>query len=304
MTDLIVVGAGVAGLSAAMYAGRLGIETVLVEQLGGGGQLMNAGPIETYPGLPGDTIGPDFVSRLTEQVLDFDVEMEFDTASRITRSDSAFVVECAENSFSGRAVIVATGSRARRLGVPGEEALTGRGMSDCAICDGGFFAGETVAMVGGGDRAAEGALHLVQNKSPVNLIHREPELRAVEHLRRRLRSGPGITMHSGATVQEILGTDRVEGIRIRVGNDVRQLDVRAVFVNIGMEPCTEIVADLAELDGEGRVLVDLGMRTSVQGLFAAGSVRAGTADQLVTAAGDGVTAAFSAAEWLERVGDS
>jgi thioredoxin reductase (NADPH) len=302
MTDLIVVGAGVAGLSAAMYAGRLGIETLVIDQLGGGGQLMNAGPIETYPGLPGDPIGPDLVSRLTEQVLEFDVEMEFETAARITGSEAGFVVECGDNRFAGRAVILATGSRPRTLGVPGEEILTGRGVSDCAICDGGLFAGQPVAMVGGGDRAADGALHLVQNECPVDIVFPDPELRAVADLRRRLRSSPAITMHPGATVEDILGTNQVEGVRLKVGEQVRELEVRAVFVNIGMQPCSEIVADLAELDDEQRVRVDLDMRTGVAGLFAAGGVRSGTANQLVTAAGDGVTAACSAADWLQGLG--
>jgi thioredoxin reductase (NADPH) len=300
MKELVVVGAGVAGLSAALYAGRLGIGTTVVDELGGGGQLLNAGPIDTYPGLTDNPLGADFVGRLTEQVFGFDVEIELTTVSRIASTGGALMVECEDQSLQARAVILATGTRYRRLGLASEESLTGRGISDCAICDGGFFAGDRVMVVGGGDRAAEGALHLSQNNSKIELIHPDAELRCVDYLRRKVQSDPGITVHPQTTVEEIVGDERVEAVVVRTAGESRTFDVRGVFVNIGVEPRSEAVAGLAEVDDSGRVVVDLGMRTNVPGLFAAGAVRSGTADQLVTAVGDGVTAAISVGRYLRE----
>jgi len=301
MPDLVVIGGGFTGLSAVLYAGRLGLETVLVDQLGGGGQLMNSGPVDSYPGVSDQPLGTDLVARLIEQALTEEIEMQFGSVTRVAASDNGFVVLCDdETETEARAVIVATGTRPRRLGVPGEEGLIGRGVSDCAICDGGFFAGQPVAVVGGGDRAAEGALHLAANGSPVQLVHPGSELRAVDLLQRRLDESPEITIIPNTAVEEVSGAERVEGLSVRTGDEQRRLDVQAVFVNIGVEPCTEIVADLVDTDPNGRIVVDLGMRTRTPGLFAAGAVRTGTADQIATAAGDGVTAALSAAEWLRQ----
>lgn len=300
MPDLVVIGGGFTGLSAVLYAGRLGLETVLVDQLGGGGQLMNSGPIDSYPGVSDQPLGTDLTARLIEQALTEKVEMCFDSVTRVSASGDGFLVLCDGTEIQARAVIVATGTRPRRLGIPGEESLTGRGVSDCAICDGGFFAGKPVAVVGGGDRAAEGALHLAANGSQVQLVHPDGDLRAVDMLQRRLAETPSITIVPNTAVEEVSGAERVDGLSTRTGDEQRRLDVEAVFVNIGVEPCTETVADLVDTDPDGRIVVDLGMRTKTPGLFAAGAVRTGTGDQIATAAGDGVTAALSAAQWLRQ----
>ena len=177
--------------------------------------MLNTGPIDTYPGLAPGVSGPDLVGRLTEQVVDFDVTMEFGTATEIRQEGANFLVVADDAEFSGRAVIIATGARSRHLGVPGAEELIGRGVSDCAVCDGGFFVDQPVFVVGAGDKAVEGALHLAQNGSTVSVLMRGSEFRAVDHLRRRLSAESRVTIVPNVEIEEILGDEKVEGVRVR-----------------------------------------------------------------------------------------
>jgi thioredoxin reductase (NADPH) len=297
--DLVVIGSGMAGLSSAVQAVRMGLRTILVGDGVTGGQIVNAELIENYPGFAAGVSGVDLVTAAQEQAAANGVEFAFGGAQGLMTTVRPFHVLGDRGGWHARAVVVATGGTRRTLGVPGEAELTGRGVSECATCDGPFFRDRDVAVVGGGDSAMDEALVLAGMCRTVHLVTRGDDLTGLRVLRDRVASCPDITVTTGADVEAIAGDDHVTAVRL-AGD--REVAVSGVFVQIGSDPATAPFADVIPADGAGHLKVDLRMRTEVPGVFAAGECRWHSSRQLAAAAGDGVTAAIAAYEWLQGDG--
>ena len=303
--DLVVIGAGLAGLTAAMYGARHGLQTVIVDQMGAGGQIINAERIEDFPGFPGGIAGYDLGPLVQEQAEAAGVEFVLDTATGLRLDGATRIVTCeAEDELQAHAVIIACGSSFRRLGIPGEEDYTGRGVSTCATCDGPFFMDEPVCVIGGGDSALDEALVLTHFASSVALFHRGAELDGQDVFRKRLAESPKIEVVLNATVEAILGDDAVSGVRVQTGGSSAERPVRGVFVYVGLEPNTAFLREVVELDPAGHIVTDINMQTSIPGVFAAGDLRQHSVRQLVSAAGDGATAAICAYRYIRSLGAS
>jgi thioredoxin reductase (NADPH) len=299
--DVAIIGAGPAGLSAALYAGRAKLSTVVIEQGVSGGQAATTHWIENYPGFPEGISGPDLMQRMEEQARKFDAEFIYTAVSNVTRNDNKrFSVILGEEELTAGAVIVATGTIPESLGVLGEDKLKGVGVSYCATCDGPFFREKEVLIVGGGDTAIVEALFLTRFASRVTVVHRRGELRATKVLQDDAFTNPKIRFYWHSVVSEILGESKVEGAvlkDLRTG-DTRLVEADGIFVAIGSRPCTGFIEAMAETDERGYVLTDDRMRTSTPGLFAAGDVRAKSLRQVVTAVSDGAIAAVEAEKHL------
>jgi thioredoxin reductase (NADPH) len=289
--DLVVIGAGLAGLTAGMYGARYGLSTAIVDQMGSGGQILNAERIENFPGFPEGVAGYDLGPLVQEQAENAGAEFILDTTESLSADGDDRIVTCAEETLRAKAVIVAAGSTLRRLGIPGEERFTGKGVSQCATCDGPFFQGEPVCVIGGGDSAVDEALVLTQYAAEVTLFHRGETLGAQQALLDRVGAAPNLRIAPGTTVEEILGDEAVSAVRLSGGAEQA---LRGVFVYVGLEPNTSFLRGIVDLDPAGHVVTDLLMRTSLPGVFAAGDIRQHSVAQLVTAAGDGATAAIAA----------
>lgn len=301
--DLLIVGGGLAGLTAGMYAARYGLHTGLIEQLMGGAQIVNVERIENFPGFPEGISGAELGPAAQEQAMAAGVNFLMDEATQIGREggpDSRFRVDAAAGRYQARTVIIATGSRLRRAGIPGEERLWGRGVSQCATCDGPLSLGQVVGVVGGGDAAADEALTLTEYADQVLLFHRRNQLRAQQILQTRLAANPKVAVHLDTTVTEICGTDTVSGVKLHNSVTGQEDDVAlaAVFIYVGLEPNSELARGLVTPDRAGHIPVNLAMETETPGLYAAGDVRQHSAAQLVTSAGDGATAAMAAFRYL------
>ncbi|HVV92804.1 MAG TPA: FAD-dependent oxidoreductase [Hyphomicrobiales bacterium] len=292
--DLVIVGAGVAGLTAATTAGRFGLRTAVVDRLGAGGQIVNAERIENLPGLAEGIGGFELGPLLQEQAEAAGAAFLLDDIEAIEADGAAWVVRGTEDSLKAPAVILATGSQPRTLGVPGEEEFRGRGVSHCATCDGPLFAGKTVAVVGGGDAALDEAAVLAAHAATVTVYLRAEAPRAQAILRQQAGERANLTLVGGATVEAITGGDGVAAIRVRRDGAVQEVPVEGVFVYIGTEPETGFLRGVVDLDPAGHVATDILMRTSRPGLFAAGDVRQHSVALLPAVAGDGATAAISA----------
>lgn len=298
--DLIVVGAGIAGATAATCAGRLGLRVAVVEQLGPGGQIINATRIDNMPGFPQGIAGIELGPLLHEQADAAGAEFVLDTVESLAVDERQRVVTCAGETLRAPALIVAAGSALRNLGVPGEAELLGHGVSHCASCDGPFFRGQRVIVIGGGDAALDEALVLTEFASQVTVVHRRPELRAQHVLVEHARSVATIAFLPATSVEAIVGNGTVSGVRTRDANGtVREEPCGGVFVFVGLEPNTAFLGGLVALDPAGHVATDLLMRTSLDGVFAAGDIRAQSVRLLASAAGDGATAAVAAFRYLQ-----
>ena len=293
--DIVIVGGGMAGLSAALYGGWLGRKVFLAERQMFGGQIVNADQIENYPGFPEGVLGADLVSHVRMQALKFGATMAYTEITALKQAGPRFHLEASEGAYAARAVIIATGGRQRTLGVAGEVEFEGKGVSRCATCDGTFFAGKSVAVIGGGDSAFDEALYLANITEKVTIVYKDSQPAASFTLMARAKRNAKIELLENTTVEQIIGTDSVEGIRLSNGS---QLPVAGVFIAIGFEAETILLRDLVKLDGGGHASVDLQMQTSVPGLFAVGAARQGSAGQLASAAGDGVTAAMAVHRYL------
>ncbi|MGE5306031.1 MAG: NAD(P)/FAD-dependent oxidoreductase, partial [Alphaproteobacteria bacterium] len=289
--DIVIVGGGMAGLSAALYGGWLGRKVFLAERQVFGGQIVNADQIENYPGFPDGVLGADLVSNVRMQAMKFGAKMAYAEIACLKQEGSGFCLNSSEQAYAAGAVIIATGGRQRALGVGGEAEFEGRGVSRCATCDGAFFAEKSVAVVGGGDTAFDEALYLANVAAKVTIVHKNSQPTASATLMARARENPKIELAGNATVEEIIGGDSVEGVRLSNGS---QLPVDGVFIAVGFEPETSLLQNFVRLDGGGHASVDLQMQTGVPGLFAVGAARQGNAGQLASVAGDGVTAAMAA----------
>ena len=299
--DLAIVGGGAAGLTAGLYACRAGLKTVLFESLMTGGQVINAENIENFPGFPDGISGAEFGPLLQEQATRYGLEIRLGEVTALRPESQFWAIELYGGLERARAVIYAAGSTLRKLGVPGEQDLEGAGVSYCATCDGPFFQGETVGVVGGGDSALDEALVLTEFASNVVVFHRGDELGAQQVLRDRVAANPKIEVRYNTTVDEVLGGGAVEGISITdvESGETSRVDLSGLFIYVGLDPNSSCLDGLLELDGGGHVPTDVWMRTPLPGLLAAGDVRQGSAAQLVASAGDGATAAIAAQRYVK-----
>jgi thioredoxin reductase (NADPH) len=302
MTDRIaIIGSGPAGLTAAIYAARAELSPRVFEGLEAGGQLMLTTEVENYPGFPDGVMGPELMDLLRRQAGRFGAQLDPAEVTRVDLSQHPFRIWVRDREHRADSVIAATGAAARWLGVPGEEPLRGHGVSACATCDGFFFRGQPVAVVGGGDSAVEEALFLTKFATRVTIIHRRDALRATAIMARRAQQHPKIRVLWNSVVEEILGDDVVTGARVRdvVTGEASDLPVQGVFVAIGHDPRTELFRGQLDLEDNGYLRTGPGTMTSVAGVFGAGDVVDFTYRQAVTAAGMGARAAIDAGHWLE-----
>lgn len=305
--DIIIIGGGPAGLAAALYAARARRRTLVVERLVAGGQIALTSEVENYPGIESIN-GLDLAEAMHRQAAKYGTETVSAEVSAIDQQpDGTHLVRTADAAYDARAVIVTAGAEHDRLGVPGEERLTGAGVSYCATCDAAFFRGQEVAVVGGGDAAMDEALFIARYASKVHVVHRRDRLRASAILQERAFAEPKLTFIWNSVVEEVLGETSVSGVRLRdvVSGDTSTLAVTGVFIFIGLTPNTGFLRGKLPMDAGGHIAVDAWMQTAIPGLFAAGDVRIDSARQAVTAAGDGVTAAIRADHYLsERYGSA
>ena len=295
--DVLVIGAGPAGLSAAGYAARAGYSVVAIDSLAPGGQLLYIDEIENYPGYR-STSGYALAESFEKQAEDFGVRIEYLEALSIEKNGNGFTIRTSGEDIKAKAVIFASGARHRHLGCKGEEEYQGKGVSYCATCDGPFFKGKRIAVVGGGDTALTDAIYLSKLGSEIILIHRRNEFRAQKVLQDRIRARENVRFELGKTVEAINGDGkRVTSITLSDGSEIA---ADAIFIFVGIIPNSEILEGFADLD-HGFVITDDKMRTSVPGLFAAGDVRTTPFRQVVTATGEGAIAALSADEYIQTL---
>ncbi len=300
--DVIIIGSGPAGLTAAIYAGRALVKTLVVAGRLSGGQLMLTSGVENFPGFSDGIQGPNLMQETRKQAERFGAEIIDDDAKSVDFSRKPFRVTVGDKVHTSKAVIIATGSSAKWLGIPSEEKLRGRGVSSCATCDGYFFRGKRVVVVGGGDTATEEALFLTKFASDVVVVHRRDTLRASKIMQSRAMSNSKIRFVWNSVVEEILGGENVEGARIRnlKTGEVSIVPSDGVFVAIGYQPNTRIFDRQVELDEKGYIISKEGTKTSVDGVFVAGDVHDYRYRQAVTAAGEGCAAAMDALAYLEE----
>ena len=299
--DLIIVGGGPAGYTAALYAARANLQPLVIEGFSWGGQLMITSDVENYPGYPDGVMGPEMMSEFRRQAERFGAEFVTDDVTRVDLSEQPFGIWVEDKEYLARTVIVATGASARWLGLAGEQRLQGRGVSACATCDGAFFRDKELIVVGGGDSAMEEATFLTRFATKVTVVHRRGEFRASQIMLDRARSNPKIEFVTNTVLDDILGDGKVEAVRLRdtETGETRELGVDGVFVAIGHDPNTALFVDQLEHDAGGYLVTRPGStETNVPGVFAAGDVADHVYRQAVTAAGTGCMAALDAERFL------
>ncbi len=299
--ELIIVGGGPAGYTAALYAARANLQPLVIEGFNWGGQLMITSDVENYPGYPDGVMGPEMMAEFRRQAERFGTEFVTDDVTRVDFSERPFGVWVEDEEYRARAVIVATGASARWLGLPGEQRLQGRGVSACATCDGAFFREKELVVVGGGDSAMEEASFLTRYATKVTIVHRRDEFRASQIMLERAKANPKIALLTNALVEDILGETTVEGVRLRdtQTDETSELRTDGVFVAIGHDPNTKLFVDQLDHDGAGYLVTKPGTtETNVAGVFAAGDVQDHVYRQAVTAAGTGCMAALDAERFL------
>ncbi|MGE0822434.1 MAG: thioredoxin-disulfide reductase [Candidatus Binatia bacterium] len=302
--DIVIIGGGAAGFTAGLYAARDRCKTVVIERFAAGGQVLNCEHIENYPGFPDGVAGYSLGPTLQQQATQMGAEMKLAEVQSLRLDGDTKVLVTDDGEVRGRALIVASGSSFTKLGVPGEEEFVGRGVSHCAACDGSFFMNEAVAVVGGGDAAIDEGLHLTQYAAKVTVIHRRDRLRACQMLQDRAQTAEKLRFRWNTVVRAIEGNEGVQSLQLEdVSTGERsQLAVTGVFLYAGLTPNTQFLTGVVPLTEAGQVVTDLWMRTAVPGVCAAGDVRADSARQLVSSAGDGATAALAAVRYL-RTGE-
>ena len=300
INQVIIIGSGPAGLTAAIYAARAGLEPLVIEGYGAGGQLMITTDVENYPGFPDGVQGPDMMMMFRQQAERFGTRFITADVSRVDFSERPFRVWVDNDEHVGNSVIVSTGASARWLGIDGETRLRGKGVSACATCDGFFFKDKPVVVIGGGDTAMEEALFLTRMCESVTVVHRRDEFRASAIMAERVLENPKITVVWNAAVVDVEGENVVEGVRVEDVNTGEQtvIPAAAMFVAIGHQPNTELFEGILDADGEGYLITD-GTTTNVEGVFACGDVQDTIYRQAITAAGSGCMAAIDAERWLE-----
>lgn len=300
--DVIIIGGGPAGLSAGIYTARARLATLLIEKGAIGGQIINAGVVENYPGYADGINGVDLTQSMHQQATKFGMETLYDGVTGISLDGKQKVVKTSQGDFAAKAVIIAGGAERQKLGVPGEAEFAGKGVSYCATCDGAFFSDKIVAVVGGGNAAVTEALELTHFAAKVYLIHRRNELRATKIMQEKLLADNRIDVLWDTVVLEIIGDEFVKKVKIRNVKTEKEaeLAVSGVFVSVGSLPATEYLKGVVDLDEAGAIIANDKLETSVPGIFVAGDIRSGSVRQVVGAAGDGAVAAINAGKYISN----
>ncbi len=299
--DTIIIGSGPAGLAAAIYGTRAKLNMLVLEKsFVSGGQVLDTYEVDNYPGIPGVT-GMELATKMREHADKLGAEFVRTKVKKITKSEQGtWFIECKKETYETKTVVLATGAHHRKLNVPGEDDLSGMGVSYCATCDGAFYKDCDVAVVGGGNVAVEDAIFLARGSKKVYVVHRRDELRASKVLQDRLLSLPNVEMVWDTVVEEIGGQDQVEKLQVKNVKDgtARTLDVEGVFIAVGITPDSELLKDIVEMDAGGYVVADETGKTSVPGIFVAGDVRTKQLRQIITASADGANAITSVEHYL------
>lgn len=305
MYDVIIIGGGPAGLTAGLYNARARLNVLLLERLAPGGQVLTTDWVENYPGFPEGISGFELMDRMKTQAETFGLKIQSDEVTGLELSPTRKVVLTAAGPLECKAVILCCGAMWKKLGIEGEDRLMGKGISFCATCDGPFYRDQEVAVIGGGDTAVEEAIFLTRFVSKVHLVHRRDKLRAARVLQERAMAQEKIEFIWDSVPVRILGEQEVEGIELKnvKTQEVFQKKAQGVFVFIGTLPNTDIVKGLLQLDGNGFVVTDDNMQTSVPGVFAAGDMRSKLFRQISTAVGEGATASYAVEKYLESLAD-
>lgn len=298
--DLIIIGAGPAGLTAALYAARAGLKALVIEKAAAGGQIATTAIMENWPGTESIS-GPALIEGMANHAKKFGAEiMEFTEVTGLELEGKIKKVQTMGGAFESSAVILATGSREKKLGVKGETELKGKGVSYCATCDAPFFREKDIIVIGGGNSALEEAVHLAKFAKSVTVVHRRSHFRADKAVEDKLKANPKVKIVLDAVVEEILGAKNVEGVKIRGTKTGQESEIKCdgVFIYVGMIPNTEFLAGKVALDKYGCIIVDDSKKTNVEGVYAAGDATHSIVKQVVTAAGDGAIAAVSAEKYI------
>ena len=299
--ELVIIGAGPAGLTAAQYAARAGLHVIVFEQLAPGGQVLLINTLENYPGIAPEKSGYDFTQDLRKQAESFGAIFVMERIIALRQEEQGFYLELdSRASLTAASVIFATGAKHRKLEIPGEERLFGRGVSYCATCDGPFFRDKKIFVAGGGDAACDEAQYLSRLTSKVVLVHRRDRFRAQKALAERVMKNPNIEVRFNTVVKEVKGTGKVSSLVLETAGESKEEEADALFVCVGSIPQTSLVPDLKK-DEAGYIITDQNMAASVPGIFAAGDVRASSFRQVVVAAGEGAVAAHNAALFIDTL---
>jgi thioredoxin reductase (NADPH) len=300
--DVVIIGSGLAGLTAGLFSARHGLSTMIFESNIPGGHLINIEKIEDFPGFPDGIAGYELCPTVQRQAADQGAEFQRAEVSSLEAQDRFWSVVTDEERHSAKAVIVATGSSLKKLGVPGEEKLTGRGVSHCASCDGPLYDGQVVGVVGGGDSALLESLTLANFAEQVLLFHNSEKFSAQNSYRQRVLANSKIVARYRTAIEEILGDDVVTGVRVRDLHlrEVSQVDLAGLFIYVGLQPNTEFLREVLKLSDTGHVPTDGWMKTARDGLYAVGDIRQDSASQAITSAGDGATAAVAAYHYIKE----
>ena len=298
--DMVIIGGGPAGYTAALYAARAGLKAVVLEKLSAGGQMALSSQIDNYPGFEEGIDGFELAERMQRQAERFGAETELAEVTGVRLDRDVKEIGTSEGTFYGRTVVIATGANPRTLGLPGEEALVGQGVNYCAACDGMFYRDKTVVVVGGGNTAAADAMLLSRIAKKVILVHRRDTLRATKIYHEPLMNAPNVEFRWNSAVTELLRGGKLRGVKIRDVNTgaESEIDCDGLFVSIGRAPATALVGDQLNLDAAGYILADESTRTSLPGVYAVGDVRAKALRQVVTAVADGAMAVHAAEGYL------
>ena len=300
--EVVIIGGGPAGLTAGLYSSRARLNSLLIEKGLVGGQILNAEKVDNYPGFPEGISGLELGELMHQQVTKYGLQTIIAEATGIEPQQKQIVIKTTQGNFIAKAVIIASGSERRKLGIPGEKKFTGKGVSYCATCDAAFFRDRPVAVVGGGNAAITEALHLTKFASKVTVIHRRNQLRASGIMQEKAFSEPKIEFLWDTVAEEIEGENSVTRIKLRQVKTGKEssLDVAGVFISAGLKPNTDYLKGVLPLDDGGYVVTNDKMETEIPGIFAAGDIRRNSARQAITAAGDGATAAFYAEKFITQ----
>jgi thioredoxin reductase (NADPH) len=303
--EVIIIGSGPAGYTAAIYTGRANLKPLVLAGYAAGGQLLTTTDVENFPGFPEGVLGPDLMENMRKQAERFGAEILYKDATKVDLSKRPFAVTYEDTTVHADALIIATGAGPRKLGLESEKRLWGHGVTSCATCDGAFYKGKDVAVIGGGDSAMEEATFLTRFCNNVTVVHRRTDLRASKIMQDRAQKNPKIKWALGHTVEEVVGNGKVAGLRLKEVKSGKEstLDVQGMFLAIGHIPNSSLFTGQLKTDDEGYILTDGKQQTNVEGVFACGDVVDRTFRQAITAAGSGCAAAISAERYLESIGE-